>query len=180
MSNDTSDSREFAQALEFLEGNRIYARDRAKDLFDIWVKYLVYSNGGGVLVALGLAGAYAGHNVDPLMFGAPVGAFVLGITCAGSAIIVEQDRQDERMSFTGRIIVRLQRGETTPFEGIKEWSRQIDRQAPAGPWTGPRWLALVGAGLFLVGVALGFLVLDRIEPTPTEPSNTPPSVTQTK
>ena len=87
---------EIDTALKELSARYKDATDRARELTDAWVRYLVAINGGAIGITFGLASAYSNSPVSPAVFVWPVGAFTAGLICAGVAVFRERDRQDQR------------------------------------------------------------------------------------
>ncbi len=149
------------------------ATDRARELADAWVRYLVAINGGAIGVTFGLASAYSDGRVSPLGFGWPVGAFTAGLLFAGLAMFLEHDRQDERANTASNLMKQLANGELTTTQLSVEWNKIIGNQGKSPwpwphiakwgkvgkwiaklAWTPPRNAALASIFAFLVGTVV--------------------------
>lgn len=166
MPDEASHGPDHDEALDFFEAERDASFERGRALFDDLVRYLVYGNGGGVLVILGITGAYATSDVDPILFALPVLAFVAGLAFAFACVMNAENRQADRANLASSLSQRLSTGKSSLKQALEEWNRFIERQG-TDMRVPPRILILLSGLSFLVAVMLGLLVLDRIEPAST-------------
>lgn len=176
---------EIDTALKELSARYKDATDRARELTDAWVRYLVAINGGAIGITFGLASAYSNSPVSPSVFGWPVGAFTAGLICAGVAVLREQDRQDQRANKASNHMSRLASGKMTLDQARVEWNELFKNQGePPWPWphirkwrwaakwrwvwrfvnsawTPPRNAAFASFVAFLVGIVFSLLALSR-------------------
>ena len=164
---------EIEAALKELPAQFEDATNRARELTDAWVRYLVAINGGAIGVTFGLASAYSDGRVSSLGFGWPVLMFTVGLLCAGLAMFLEHNRQDARANTASNLMRQLDNGALTATQSRVEWAEFITNQGKSPwpwpqiakwgkvgkwiakwAWTPPRNAALASIFAFLVGTVV--------------------------
>ncbi len=110
------------------------ATDRARQLTDSLVRYLATVNAGGIAMMFTLAGLLREDSLAIFLW--PTIAFVLGLIFAGSALVIEHHRQDERSNTASRLRTALAHKEMSVKDSMRTWDDVVNRQLKlVWPWT---------------------------------------------